>query len=117
MKILPYDSASYYRVRDIPRLLWIGLTGRMFGWTLKVSARVVLIAMGFIVLSGCATKFVRVPCLTKEQYEERVKAEPEKVGGQLTGKADQDIKPIAGSAVELRAWGRGNLDILGGCAG
>lgn len=41
-----------------------------------------------LLLSGCVTtRFVKVPCLTKEEYQKRVDAEPEKVGGTLTGDA------------------------------
>jgi hypothetical protein len=71
-----------------------------------------------MLITGCTTtRFVRVPCLTKEQLAERERAEPPLVGKDLTGRADEDIKTIAGSAVRLRAWGKGNLDILGGCTG
>lgn len=71
-----------------------------------------------LLLTGCAhTRYVTIPCLTKEQLAERQKAEPPKIHDQLSGDAAKDIRPIAGSAVELRAWGRGNLDILGGCTG
>jgi hypothetical protein len=64
-----------------------------------------------------STKFVTVPCLTKEQLEKRKAAEPKLVGPELTGDAQRDVRIIGGSAKELRAWGRGNLDILGGCVG
>ena len=71
-----------------------------------------------LLLSGCATtRYVKVPCLTKDEYQKRVDAEPEKVGGQLTGDAQKDVRIVGGSAKELRSWGRGNLDILGGCTG
>jgi hypothetical protein len=71
-----------------------------------------------MLITGCTTtRFVRIACLTPEQLEERRKAEPPLVGKDLTGRADEDIKPIAGSAVRLRAWGRGNLGLLEGCTG
>ena len=71
-----------------------------------------------MLVTGCTTtRFVRVPCLTPEQLAERQKAEPPMVRPLLNGDAEHDIKPIAGSAVDLRAWGRGNLQILEGCAG
>lgn len=63
------------------------------------------------------TRYVKVPCLTPEQYAERQKAEPKRVGGELTGDAQKDVRIIGGSAKELRAWGVGNLTILGGCVG
>jgi hypothetical protein len=72
-----------------------------------------------MLITGCAhrVRYIQVPCLTPEQLEERRKAEPPLIGKDLTGRADEDIKPIAGSAVRLRAWGRGNLDVLSGCVG
>lgn len=77
-----------------------------------------LAALLALTLSGCTTtRYVSRPCLTPEQLEEQRKAEPPKVSEQLTGNAAEDIKPIAGSAVRLRSWGRGMLTILGGCAG
>jgi len=69
-------------------------------------------------LAGCTTtRYVKVPCLTPEQFAERQKAEPEKVGGSLTGQAQEDVRIIGANAKELRAWGEGNLRILGGCVG
>ena len=68
-------------------------------------------------LAGCQTRFVKIPCLTKEEYQKRKDAEPEKVGGKLTGDAQKDVRIVGGSAKELRVWGPGNLDILGGCTG
>jgi hypothetical protein len=61
------------------------------------------------------TRHVPVHCLTKEELAELKAAEPPKVADKLTGNAEQDIKPIAGSAVRLRAWGSGMLGVLGGC--
>ncbi len=70
-----------------------------------------------LALSGCSTtRYVSTPCLTQEQLDELRKAEPPKVGDRLTGNAAEDIKPIAGSNVRLRAWGHGLLNVLGGCA-
>lgn len=69
-------------------------------------------------LSACqTTRFVKVPCLTPQQYEQQRQAEPPKVRERLTGRADEDIKTIAGSNVRLRAWGSGMLGILSGCTG
>lgn len=66
-------------------------------------------------LSACTTtRYVTVPCISKGQA---IPAEPEKVGDKLTGKADEDIRIVAGSAVRLRAWGQGLNTILEGCRG
>lgn len=68
-------------------------------------------------LAGCATtRYAPVHCVTNEQLDEQRKAEPPKVQDKLTGKADEDVKTIAGSAVRLRAWGNGLLGILEGCS-
>lgn len=74
-----------------------------------------LAVLGFVTLTGCTTtRYVTVPCISKDQA---IPAEPEKVGDKLTGKADEDVKIIAGSAVRLRAWGQGLQGILEGCRG
>lgn len=71
-----------------------------------------------LALAGCSTtRYVPVKCLTPEQLEELRKAEPPKVHDKLTGKADEDVKIVAGSAIRLRAWGLGMLGVLEGCAG
>jgi hypothetical protein len=70
-----------------------------------------------LTLSACAHKPQLVYCLTPEQLQELEKAEPEKVAPKLTGRADEDIRIISGSALRLRAWGRGNLEVLRGCTG
>lgn len=69
-----------------------------------------------LALSGCTTtRYVSTPCLTTEQLDELRHAEPPKVADKLTGNAAEDIKPIAGSNIRLRAWGRGLVNVLGGC--
>ena len=72
-----------------------------------------------IALSGCAhsPRYVTVPCVTPEQYEKLKADEPPKVGDTLTGEADKDIRIVGGSAVRLRAYGRGLLGVLEGCRG
>lgn len=41
--------------------------------------------------------------------------EPERVAGQLTGDSGVDIGIIAGSAIQLRAWGQALRGMLEGC--
>lgn len=84
---------------------------------MTVNRRLTLCALAFALCGCTTTKMVPVPCLSREQLEEQRKAEPPMVGDKLTGRADEDIKPIAGSAVRLRSWGRGMLGVLEGCAG
>jgi len=71
-----------------------------------------------LALAACqTTRYATVRCVSPEQLAELRKAEPPKVSDRLTGKADEDVKVIAGSAVRLRAYSRGLLDILTGCSG
>jgi hypothetical protein len=63
------------------------------------------------------TRYVTVPCVTPEQHKKLQADEPPKVKDKLTGKADEDIRTIGGSAVRLRAYGQGLLGVLGGCTG
>lgn len=69
-----------------------------------------------LTLSGCA-HYVPVHCVTPEQLKELREAEPPKIHDQLTGRADEDIRPISGSNIRLRAWGGGLLNVLSGCVG
>ena len=74
--------------------------------------RLLAIALA-LALSGCTTtRYVTVPCVSKDQ---QLPAEPEKVSDKLTGEADKDVRVLAGSAIRLRAWGRGLSEILEGC--
>jgi hypothetical protein len=67
-----------------------------------------------LMLAGCTT--VPVNCLTRADYERLKSAEPPKIHDKLTGKADEDVRPIAGSAYELRSWGHTLLDSLEVCS-
>jgi len=70
-----------------------------------------------LALAGCAHKprVAIVHCVTPEQVEQLRKAEPPKISNQLTGKADEDVRVIAGSALRLRSWGHGLLGVIEGC--
>jgi hypothetical protein len=74
--------------------------------------------------AGCATTppapvtvVQHVYCLTPEQFTALVKAKPAKVGGTLTGNAQQDFKIVAGQDVLLGVYSDGLLTVLGGCVG
>ena len=69
-----------------------------------------------IALAGCTHTVVR-DCATPEQIQQLRDAEPPKVSDKLTGKADEDVRIIGGSAIRLRAWGRGAIETLEGCSG
>ena len=76
------------------------------------------ILLAALALSGCATtRYVSRPCLTAEQYDELKRAEPPKIHDKLTGRADEDVKVLGGSAVRLRGYAHGLLNVLGGCVG
>jgi hypothetical protein len=71
-----------------------------------------------LALTGCAhTRYVTVHCLTPAQLEQLKAAEPPKVSDKLTGKADEDIRTVAGSALRLRSYAHGLLGVLDGCQG
>ena len=71
-----------------------------------------------LLLSGCqTTRYIPIKCISPEQLEQQRQAEPPKVHDKLTGKADEDVRTIAGSNVRLRAYSHGLLGILEGCAG
>lgn len=69
-----------------------------------------------LLLTGCAqTRYVQTFCVTGAQLEQLQHAKPGKVRDQLTGKADEDLKKVAGRLVRVEAWGDGLIDVLGGC--
>lgn len=61
-----------------------------------------------------STRYVPISCVGKDQI---LPAEPPKVADKLTGKADEDLRIVGGSAIRLRAWGQGLHSILEGCRG
>lgn len=68
-----------------------------------------------LALTGCTTtRTILVPCIAKDQA---LPAEPPKIGSQLTGRADEDIRVVAGSALRLRAYGGALRSIIEGCRG
>jgi hypothetical protein len=75
-----------------------------------------VVPLAFLALTGCVhTSYLTRSCLTKEQYEQLKSQEPPRIKDKLTGKADEDTRPLAGSAIELRAWGHALLDTLRIC--
>ena len=71
------------------------------------------IIMAALAASGCATtRYVATPCIAKDQA---LPVEPERVKHRLTGKADEDLRIVSGSALRLRVWGQGLNGILEGC--
>jgi hypothetical protein len=70
-----------------------------------------------LALTACAPhpRTAIVYCVSPQQYDRLKSAEPPKVGNRLTGQAQDDLKLIAGSAIELREYSHGLLQVLGGC--
>lgn len=72
----------------------------------------------FLALTGCTTvRYQRVYCLTPQQLEKLKADKPGKIHDQLTGKADQDIRPITGRLVRMEGFADGLITVLGGCVG
>ena len=69
-----------------------------------------------LALSGCATRPLVTSCITKEQVEELRRQEPPKIADRLTGRADEDVRVLAGSALRLRLWGHNLLNVVEVCA-
>ena len=76
-----------------------------------------IILVAALALAGCATKPLMVSCITKEQLAELKAQEPEKIRDKLTGRADEDVRLIAGSNLRLRSWGGTLMGVLEVCAG
>lgn len=75
-----------------------------------------VLALTALSLTGCAqTRYVRVYCITKEQLAELQRQKPAKIRDQLTGRADEDLKKVAGRLVRVEAYADGLIDVLGGC--
>lgn len=81
----------------------------------------IAIAAAALMLAGCFGRGappepvlvpVQRPCVTGE-----LPAEPVLVTPQLTGNSGRDIGIIAGSAIELRVWGRVLFQLLSTCRG
>lgn len=67
-------------------------------------------------LSGCATsQTLTAPCISQAEYDKLAASEPQKVKSRLTGQGDADSRVLAGSAIELRAWGETMLGTLKIC--
>ena len=82
----------------------------------RCRTRPALTLLAALSLSACATPTVTRSCITQQQYEQLKASEPPHIKSKLTGKADEDVRPLAGSALELRAWGHALLDTLRICS-
>jgi len=77
-----------------------------------------LCILAALALAGCATvptKYVSTYCATPDQYAKLKQAEPGKIGSQLDGNTQHDLKLIAGNDLELRTFSDGLLGVIGGC--
>jgi outer membrane lipoprotein SlyB len=70
-----------------------------------------------LALTGCATtQTLTAPCVSQAEYNRLAAAEPQKVKSRLIGQGDADSRVLAGSAIELRAWGEAMLGTLKICS-
>lgn len=77
----------------------------------------VLVIAAALLLSACATtRDVKIPVATA-CVKGDLPDEPPRISDQLTGDSGRDIGIIAGSAIELRAWGRSLRGMLEACRG
>jgi hypothetical protein len=85
---------------------------------MKSKARLIALAAAALVFNvGCTTtRYITRDCVSAEQLAELKAQEPPKVSDRLTGKADEDVRVVAGSALRLRGWGHNMLDVLKVCA-
>jgi hypothetical protein len=89
------------------------LTRKNFLKSCVTPHKLLLCALAYIALAGCATThYATVYCLSHDQ---QLPAEPPKIKDKLTGDAATDVGTLAGSAIRLRAWGEGLQTILEGC--
>lgn len=93
--------------RDFRRL------GRGFG--LSILACAYLSACATAKEPGIEIRTVEVPTPVQCVKAEQIPAEPEKVGGQLSGNAPHDLSIVAESALSLRKWGQELRALLAGC--
>ena len=75
-----------------------------------------LLCVALVTLTGCGHTTLIRPCITPAQLAELEKQEPPKVADKLTGKADEDVRTLAGSSLRLRGWSYNLRDALRVCA-
>ena len=78
------------------------------------------ILLAALTLASCGkphieTRYVQTFCVTREQYEQLKRSQPERIHDRLTGDAEKDILTITANAIRLRAHDDGLLEVLGGC--
>lgn len=79
---------------------------------MAIAALLALLLAGCSALRAPAPVMIPVPtpCVTGDLPDE-----PRRIQGELTGNSGLDIGIIAGSAIELRAWGQAMLGMLRAC--
>lgn len=105
-----------------PLVATVGQSARSFAGALQAGlsrCRILPALTLALALAGCAgtTRIATIYCLTPPQLQKLKDAEPKRIGSELNGNAQDDLKIIAGSNIELRTYGEGLLDVLGGCTG
>ena len=62
------------------------------------------LAVPLALLTGCSHTPLVTSCITPSQYQQLESQRPPKVHDKLTGQADKDVRPLAGSIIEHRAY-------------
>lgn len=92
--------------------LWSALHGRF-----RFARRCIGLAFAALLLAGCVhPRVVQTSCITPAQLQQLRDSAPPKVREQLTGKADEDLRIIAGSNLRLRGYADGLVTVLESCA-
>ena len=79
--------------------------------------RKLAVPLSLLALTGCAHTPLITSCITPQQYQQLESQRPPKVHDKLTGQADKDVRPLAGSIIEHRAYEDVLLGTLKVCAG
>jgi hypothetical protein len=118
VKTTPFEPLHYCKRADAPFFFGHGLLEICKG-QLRHGWRLLKLAAACLALSACVppVRYATIYCVTPPQFQKLKDAEPPKVGNQLTGQAQDDIKIIAGNDVELRQYSGDLLNVLGGCVG
>lgn len=82
----------------------------------KTWVRFLHLAPATLALTGCAHVPLVTSCISEKQYQQLESQRPPKVHDKLTGQADKDVRPLAGSIIEHRAYEDVLLGTLKVCA-
>jgi hypothetical protein len=80
-----------------------------------MTRKLICLSLATIALAGCqTTRTIIAPCIGKDQA---IPAEPDKLAPRLTGRADEDVRILAGGLIRWQNYGRGMRQIVESCRG